>query len=128
MSTDLENYIKSLKIKMFHLNNGQVIIGKIVNQTIDTIELKSAFSIEPFMTQHGTIMKRLTPLVPDTLDAKHILNVSHISINSDVSLSLKKTYTDILMALALQKIKSKESSNSESNSPNITNPFEDRWS
>lgn len=134
MTSDLENYIKKLKIKSYHLSNGVVLIGKFVKHDKDTVIIRSAFSLEPLLSDSGEILKKMIPAVPGTLDEEHTINKSHVVMESDVDVALKKYYTDMLLLLTLKKyniteIQSSDLSNNSKNqtNPEVDYPFKNRW-
>jgi hypothetical protein len=134
MTKELFAYINTLDVKMLLLNSGISIIGKLENMTEFDFELRSAFVLEFVGVGH-----KLIPLVPGSFTELSRINREHVSVESDVSFELKKTYCDLLMAQALAMYNSetmnvpkgkqnKSIDLEKSEDHGISDPFKDRWS
>lgn len=130
MNPETIAYINSLNIRVYVTNNNQTIIGKLIEAHENSVEIRSAFTIEPVLTDSG-ITRQLLPLIPGGYKNDTILYRNHIIAESECPDALKQSYAETLIAIELliekQKEQLSDSTDLESSKNLKGNPFSDRY-
>lgn len=134
MSTDLIEYINALPIKTYLLSSDTLVIGRVLENRVESIELQSLCSIETFY-EEDSMRQIILPLVPGGFDQRSTISRSHIVIESPASILLKKSYCDALLHAKIQTQIGIDNGSAQSTSSNLetfknqknSNKWGDRW-
>ena len=103
MSPDLAEYINALPIKTFLLSSDMLVIGRVVENRVESIEVKSLCVIDTLYAEDNSTMRQvILPMVPANFDQSSTIARRHVVVETPASLLLKKSYCDALLAAKVQ--------------------------
>lgn len=134
MSPELAAYIDGLPIKTYLLTSDTLVIGRVVENRVESVEVKSLCSIETFYgDDERTMTQVILPIIPANFDQSSTISRSHIVIETPASLLLKKSYCDALLQAKVQTVELTTAQQQTNNEPKIykpkgtSNQYKDRW-
>lgn len=103
MSPDLLEYINKLPIKTFLLASDTLVIGRVVDNRVEAVEVKSLCIIDSFWNDDDTSVRQvIVPMLPSSYDQSSIISRGHILVETPASILLKKQYCDTLLQAKVQ--------------------------
>lgn len=103
MSPDFAKYINNLPIITYLLTSGMLVIGRLVENSAESVEVKSLCSIETFY-EDDSIRQVILPIMPANIDQSSTISRNHIVIETPASILLKKSYCDSLLQTKIQTV------------------------
>jgi hypothetical protein len=130
MSPELAEYINKLPISTYLLASDTLVIGRVVENRVESVEVKSLCVIDTFWNDDDTSVRQvIVPMLPSSYDQSSIISRGHILVETPASILLKKQYCDTLLQAKVQTSNPIQPSNLENNEPkgyfNKIDP--DRW-
>lgn len=84
-----------MTVKAFRLLSGEDIISEVVNETVDTVALKTPAAIVVQQTADGRVGASFAPFMPFAKDGKVTLKVTAIVGEFDIDVKLQNEYSRI---------------------------------